>query len=176
MAVPTRPVQDAIIDPAWGQWVHDNLLRRINPPGADVHHPAAISIPPTAWTAITWVDTDELRDVGGWRSGSSSRLTVPATQPAATFYEVHAAGWYVPIINEGSMAQYGVAVDGASPPAGSIGVYTSSKANNNTLWAFSGKLRLNPGQYVELKLWQNFGGPTNVMDARLSIAEASITP
>ena len=27
MAVPTRPVQDAIIDPAWGQWVHDETLR-----------------------------------------------------------------------------------------------------------------------------------------------------
>lgn len=25
MAVPTRPAQDAIIDPVWGQWVHDNL-------------------------------------------------------------------------------------------------------------------------------------------------------
>ena len=26
MAVPTRPAQDAIIDPVWGQWVHDSLL------------------------------------------------------------------------------------------------------------------------------------------------------
>ena len=25
MADPTRPVQDAIIDPAWGQWVHDRV-------------------------------------------------------------------------------------------------------------------------------------------------------
>ena len=25
MAEPSRPVQDAIIDPAWGQWVHDNV-------------------------------------------------------------------------------------------------------------------------------------------------------
>jgi hypothetical protein len=25
MAVPTRPVQDAIIDPVWGQWVHDHV-------------------------------------------------------------------------------------------------------------------------------------------------------
>ena len=25
MAVPTRPVQDAIIDPVWGQWVHDTI-------------------------------------------------------------------------------------------------------------------------------------------------------
>jgi hypothetical protein len=26
MADPTRPVQDAIIDPIWGQWVHDDQL------------------------------------------------------------------------------------------------------------------------------------------------------
>jgi len=25
MAIPTRPTQDAIIDPVWGQWVHDTL-------------------------------------------------------------------------------------------------------------------------------------------------------
>lgn len=27
MANPTRPVQDAIIDPVWGQWVHDDTVR-----------------------------------------------------------------------------------------------------------------------------------------------------
>lgn len=26
MAEPTRPVQDAIIDPIWGQWVHDHVV------------------------------------------------------------------------------------------------------------------------------------------------------
>ena len=29
MAVPTRPVQDAIISPEWGQWVHDNTVRTL---------------------------------------------------------------------------------------------------------------------------------------------------
>ena len=28
MATPTRPVQDAIIDPVWGQWVHDAVLNK----------------------------------------------------------------------------------------------------------------------------------------------------
>ena len=27
MATPARPVQDGLIDPAWGQWVHDDTLR-----------------------------------------------------------------------------------------------------------------------------------------------------
>jgi hypothetical protein len=27
LAVPTRPVQDGIIDPAWGQWIHDSNAR-----------------------------------------------------------------------------------------------------------------------------------------------------
>jgi hypothetical protein len=27
MATPTRPVQDGIIDPLWGQWVHDHIVR-----------------------------------------------------------------------------------------------------------------------------------------------------
>ena len=29
MPNPTRPVQDAIIDPAWGQWVHDQVARLV---------------------------------------------------------------------------------------------------------------------------------------------------
>lgn len=28
MAVPTRPTQDAIIDPVWGQWVHDATVNK----------------------------------------------------------------------------------------------------------------------------------------------------
>ena len=31
--VPTRPVQDGIIDPVWGQWVHDHIANIGNPNG-----------------------------------------------------------------------------------------------------------------------------------------------
>jgi hypothetical protein len=66
MAIPTRPTQDGLIDPTWGQWVHDH---EVTPKRFALWRVTDTPLTVDGTNPITY---EQKEDVGGLTSGSSA--------------------------------------------------------------------------------------------------------
>lgn len=137
MADPTRPVQDAIIDPVWGQWVHDHivnpdrLLQQVTKPSTDAGYSnTEYSIPGLGLT-VPAAPTGRIHQV---RFGIRVAVTTAAAGANNVLVITWKAGAVVksvqfPFIN--NMSAYGFDLMGSFPatgiaPGASITMYTNT--------------------------------------------------
>jgi len=119
------------------------------PTGVDVFRN---SVPLNAqWSTFAWAPSDVIRNAGWWNSAAPTKFTVPATQPAATWYE-----WYCGY--EFAIAGPEGDVRNALPwkNGGGSGGYGHAQANRSgygLMGNYSIPMRLDPGDYIELYIF-----------------------
>jgi hypothetical protein len=166
VTVPARPADDAIVDPLWGQWVHDSLTAQV--PGIIIGRATAQSIPSGTPSVITLEVATIQRQVGGtWIAANGTTLTVPPNNTGVylvvgnIIYNANTGGTTrTAEIAKGPTGLVVPFVIGSSvPPGGATTQYITTAAI----------VVLNAGDTLQLKTYQDSGAAITTYQANLAV-------
>ena len=130
-------------------------------PGFEVYNPSLAACSASAWVPLGYLDSNEVRDVGGWHAQvpNSSRFVVPVT---GSYLVTGSVNW---VPNATGARVCGFMLDGSTS---SVLGETAAGGATGIYQAFGQLITLQAGHYIEHVLYQTSGAGLNVQQWRFA--------